>query len=74
MGKLSVSKEGLRERDRIVLTACRERGIPLATVMSGGYADPVEDSVDIHFATVALAAEISGSGGSRSSVPLRKTP
>jgi len=58
LGRLSLSKEGLRQRDRMVLTACRKRGIPVAVVMGGGYASPVEDTVDIHFTTVLQASEV----------------
>ena len=57
LGRLAVSKQGLLERDRLVFSACRDAGIPLAIVMGGGYAIPVEDTVDIHYNTVRLAAE-----------------
>lgn len=55
LGRLALSKEGLAERDRRVLGRCRALGIPVAVVMGGGYAQPVEDTVDIHFRTVQLA-------------------
>ena len=58
LGRLSVTKDGLRERDRIVFAACLEAGIPVAVVMSGGYAPDIGDTVDIHFATVRAAAEV----------------
>ena len=51
-----VSKPGLRERDRLVLRRCREAGLPVAVAMAGGYADEVEDIVDIHESTVVEAA------------------
>ena len=56
LGRLCVTKEGLAERDRMVLQACRERGLPVAVTMAGGYARRVEDTVDVHFATVSRAA------------------
>jgi acetoin utilization deacetylase AcuC-like enzyme len=56
LGRLSVSKEGLAERDRLVLESCRERGIPVAVTMAGGYARNVEDTVDIHFGSIERAA------------------
>jgi acetoin utilization deacetylase AcuC-like enzyme len=58
LGRLSVSKEGLAERDRLVLEACRERGIPVAVTMAGGYAREVEDTVDIHFRSIEWAASL----------------
>jgi acetoin utilization deacetylase AcuC-like enzyme len=56
LGHLMLSKAGLLERDRQVLAACRRHGLPLAISMAGGYAEDVEDIVDIHEATVRLAA------------------
>jgi acetoin utilization deacetylase AcuC-like enzyme len=58
LGRLSVTKEGLAERDRMVLEGCRERGIPVAVTMAGGYAKKVEDTVDIHLQTVKRAAAL----------------
>jgi acetoin utilization deacetylase AcuC-like enzyme len=58
LGRLSVSKEGLAERDRLVLESCRERGIPVAVTMAGGYARNVEDTVDIHFQSIERAATL----------------
>jgi acetoin utilization deacetylase AcuC-like enzyme len=58
LGRLSVTKAGLAERDRIVLETCRERGIPVAVTMAGGYAREVEDTVDIHFQSICRAADL----------------
>jgi acetoin utilization deacetylase AcuC-like enzyme len=58
LGRLSVTKEGLAERDRLVLEGCRERGIPVAVTMAGGYAKKVEDTVAIHFQTIERAASM----------------
>ncbi len=58
LGRLAVTKRGLAERDRFVLTACRSAGLPVAIVMAGGYGRRVEDTVDIHFQTVRIAVEM----------------
>jgi acetoin utilization deacetylase AcuC-like enzyme len=58
LGRLALTKEGLLERDRLVLEHCRSKGIPVAITMAGGYAKNVDDTVDIHFRTVKLAAEM----------------
>jgi len=58
LGRLRVSKEGLAERDRLVLETCRERGIPVAVTMAGGYARKVADTVEIHFRSVERAASL----------------
>jgi len=56
LGHLALSKPGLRERDRLVIRLAERHGLPLAIAMAGGYAEQVEDIVDIHFATVEEAA------------------
>ena len=60
LGRLSLSKRGLRERDEMVLSTCADLRVPVAVVMAGGYARQIEDSVDIHFNTVSLASALFG--------------
>jgi acetoin utilization deacetylase AcuC-like enzyme len=55
-GRLALSKAGLEERDRLVLGACRDARIPVVVTMAGGYARDTEDTVDIHVATLRVAA------------------
>lgn len=52
LGGLALSLDGLRHRDRAVYDAARERGIPVAVVLAGGYAFRLEDTVTIHAATM----------------------
>jgi len=52
LGGLRLTKAGLRERDRLVIGASRRAAVPLVTVLAGGYARDVRDTVDIHAATV----------------------
>ncbi|HZI18896.1 MAG TPA: histone deacetylase [Pyrinomonadaceae bacterium] len=58
LGRLALTKAGLRERDEMVLQACRERGLPVATVMSGGYAADIADTVEIHCNTLRAAKSV----------------
>ena len=58
LGRLALTFEGLRARDRAVLTECRARGVPVATVMSGGYAADVNDTVEIHCNTIRAAKHV----------------
>jgi acetoin utilization deacetylase AcuC-like enzyme len=58
LGRLSVTKQGLAERDRLVLETCLERGIPVAVTMAGGYAHRVEDTVDVHLQSIRRAASL----------------
>lgn len=58
LGSLRLTKDGLRCRDDHVLQACRDRGLPVAVVIGGGYAARLEDTVDLHFNTAAALCEI----------------
>lgn len=58
LGRMAVSKAGLLARDCFVLETCRARNLPLAIVLSGGYARDIHDTVEIHFQTIRLAAEM----------------
>lgn len=57
LGRLKLSAEGLAERDRRVLAALRERRIPVALSMAGGYGRDIHETVAIQARTLALAAE-----------------
>lgn len=56
LGRLAVSKQGLVARDRLVLEAARQSSTPIAIVCGGGYCSDIESIVDIHAATMLLAA------------------
>jgi len=58
LGGLSLTKEGLKKRDRSVFEEARRRGISVATTLAGGYARRVEDTVRIHVNTILTANEI----------------
>jgi len=57
-GHLALSKDGLAQRDRLVLGTCRAAGLPVTVTMSGGYARDVSDTVDIHFETIRIAVQL----------------
>lgn len=59
LGRLKLTKAGLEARDRMVLSFSKERTIPTAIAMAGGYAFDVHDIVDIHAQTIAVASQIS---------------
>ena len=58
LGGLSLTKEGLKQRDRQVFVDARRRKIPVATTLAGGYARRVEDTVIIHVNTILSAREV----------------
>ncbi|PWH20932.1 MAG: histone deacetylase [Ardenticatenia bacterium] len=58
LGRLALSKAGLRERDALVLSALRQTDIPVAITLAGGYARHIEDTVEIHLQTIMVAEAI----------------
>lgn len=58
LGRLSLTKEGLKRRDRGVFEEARRRKIPVATTLAGGYARRVEDTIRIHVNTIVAAREV----------------
>ena len=55
LGRLKLTAAGLAERDRRVLDACRERGVPVALSMAGGYGRNIDDTVAIQLRTLMQA-------------------
>jgi len=58
LGGLDLTLDGLMARDRFVFELLRERELPVAVTLAGGYARNVEDTVTIHVNTVKAAASI----------------
>lgn len=58
LGRLSLSMQGCKERDRLVLETCRRHDLPVAISMGGGYSERLADIVDAHANTFRLAQEI----------------
>jgi acetoin utilization deacetylase AcuC-like enzyme len=58
LGRLSLTKAGLGARDRYVLGTLREHALPVAIAMAGGYAEHIDDTVDIHFETIRIALSL----------------
>ena len=56
LGGLSLTLDGLRARDRIVIDQARRSGLPMVVVLAGGYAREVNDTVAAHVATMKEAA------------------
>jgi acetoin utilization deacetylase AcuC-like enzyme len=55
LGKLSVSKDGMRQRDENVFQYGLDHQIPIAFSMAGGYGKEIQSTVDIHFQTIQTA-------------------
>jgi len=58
LGRLKLTKEGLRRRDEMVLQFAREREVPIVTTMSGGYALDINDTVEIHCNTIRAVKKV----------------
>ncbi|HZT58892.1 MAG TPA: histone deacetylase [Pyrinomonadaceae bacterium] len=58
LGRLALTMKGLRERDELLLRECRARGVPVATVMSGGYGEDIRDTIEIHCNTIRAAKAV----------------
>lgn len=54
LGSLRLTVEGLRKRDELVISAARHKDIPVVAVLGGGYAENVEDTVEIHCNTARV--------------------
>ena len=65
LGKLSMSIEGLRRRDELVLRNCFEREVPVVTVMSGGYGKEITNTIEIHCNTIRAVKAVFESSSSR---------
>lgn len=58
LGKLSITREGCKERDRLVMTLALENRIPLVASMGGGYSRHFGDIIEAHANTFRLAQKI----------------
>lgn len=58
LGKLSITRAGCKQRDRIVLEVARQNNIPLVASMGGGYSENFRDIIEAHANTYRLAQEI----------------
>lgn len=55
LGRLSISRAGCRDRDRMVFEWCRENRVPVAASMGGGYSTRLVDIVEAHANTFRVA-------------------
>jgi acetoin utilization deacetylase AcuC-like enzyme len=58
LGSLRLTKDGLRQRDFIVIGEARRLRLPVAVVLAGGYAAELEDTVGIHLNTIRVAQKV----------------
>ncbi len=58
LGRLGLTMDGLMKRDEAVLSFAKERDVPIVTVMSGGYAQDINDTVEIHCNTIRAVKKV----------------
>ncbi|TDU43673.1 acetoin utilization deacetylase AcuC-like enzyme [Gelidibacter sediminis] len=58
LGKLSLSIEGCKARDRYVLQTCKDYSIPVMCSMGGGYSPDIKIIIEAHANTFRLAQEL----------------
>lgn len=58
LGKLALTKQACKERDRIVLQTCKNKNLPVQVSMGGGYSTDIKDIVDAHCNTYRLAFDL----------------
>jgi len=58
LGGLSLTFDGLMERDRLVIWTALTHHVPVAIVLAGGYAINVRDTIIIHANTAAVARDV----------------
>ncbi len=58
LGRLSLSIDGCKERDRFILEICKNNSIPVQVSMGGGYSVILKNIIEAHSNTFRLAQEI----------------
>ena len=60
LGRLAVSHAGLFARDLHILHTVRAAGLPVVYTLGGGYAEPIEATVEAHVGTYCAVREVFG--------------
>tara|TARA_Y100001958_G_scaffold138470_1_gene111704 strand:- start:234 stop:1136 length:903 start_codon:yes stop_codon:yes gene_type:complete len=58
LGRLSMTIDGCKERDRFILETCKDNSIPVQVSMGGGYSIVLKNIIEAHSNTFRLAQEI----------------
>lgn len=58
LGKLNLTRNGCKQRDRMVLSYCRSLKIPVQVSMGGGYSPKISDIVEAHCNTFRVANDL----------------
>ena len=58
LGRLGLSIDGCKERDKFILELCKKNSIPVQVSMGGGYSELLKNIIEAHSNTFRLAQEI----------------
>ncbi len=58
LGRLSLTRAGCKQRDRIVFEHCSENNLPVVVSMGGGYSPKLSDIIEAHANTFRVAQEV----------------
>ena len=58
LGRLALSIDGCKERDKFILKLCKANSIPIQISMGGGYSELLRNIIEAHSNTFRLAQEI----------------
>jgi acetoin utilization deacetylase AcuC-like enzyme len=58
LGRLGLSIDGCKERDKFILELCNKNSIPVQVSMGGGYSELLKNIIESHSNTFRLAQEI----------------
>lgn len=58
LGRLGLTADDLRARDRLVFDACRRYDVPVAVTMAGGYGADIDVTVNLHLQTLEEAGRL----------------
>ncbi len=58
LGRLSLTHQGLRQRDQTVLSLAQSRELPTVLTLGGGYANPITASIQASISTYDIAKQL----------------
>jgi acetoin utilization deacetylase AcuC-like enzyme len=58
LGHLDISTEGVYQRDCLVFDNCKQKGLPIAAVIGGGYQRNIDALVEVHLQLYRAAGVI----------------
>lgn len=58
LGRLACTIQGCKQRDRFIFEQCKQRNLPVAVSMGGGYSERLATIIEAHANTFRMAADI----------------